>query len=36
MTTTTTISDHIFTTLGNGDYLGLVERSAPDVLLDMT
>jgi ketosteroid isomerase-like protein len=33
--TTTTITEHIFTTLGKGDYIGLVERSAPDVLLDM-
>lgn len=33
--TTSTVTDHIISRLSEGDYVGLVERVAPDVLLDM-
>jgi ketosteroid isomerase-like protein len=33
--TTSTVADHIIERLREGDYRGLVERAAPDVLLDM-
>lgn len=34
-TSSPSISEHIAGHLGRGDYVGLLERSAPDVLLDM-
>lgn len=34
-TATGTITDHIISRLQEGDYIGLFDRSAPDVLIDM-